>query len=101
MVNKMIILNNWQEVLLNIWETIVSWFESATGWLDPLLKPTTDGWWQGAFDYFNSFPVLLQIVFVGFLGLLLTMGLLSLIKKSLKIVVVIGIIVLIFMVLNG
>ena len=101
MVNKMNILNNWQEVLLSIWETIVSWFESATGWLDPLLKPTTDGWWQTAFDYFNSFPVLLQILFVGFGGFLLVMGLLTLIKKSLKIVVVIGIIVIIFMVLNG
>jgi len=28
MVTKMYILNNWQEVLLTIWETIVSWFES-------------------------------------------------------------------------
>jgi|SRR5690554_2368326 len=101
MVTKMEENNNWQDILVNIWETIVSWFESATGWLDPLLKPTTDGWWQSAFDYFNSFPVLLQILFVGFVGLLLFMGLMSLIKKSLKIVVVIGVIVLIFMVLNG
>ncbi len=101
MVTKMYILNNWQEVLITIWETIVSWFESATGWLDPILKPTTDGWWQAGYDYFNTFPVLLQIAFVGFIGLLLVMGLLSLIKKSLKIVVIIGIIVFIFMALNG
>lgn len=101
MVKNMNILNNWQEVLMNIWETIISWFATATGWLDPLLKPTTDGWWQSAYDYFNSFPVLLQLLFVGVVGLLLVMGLLSLIKKSLKIVIVIGVIVLIFMVLNG
>ncbi len=93
--------SNWQEVLLKTWETIVSWFESATGWLDPLLKPTTDGWWQAGFNYFDSFPVMLQLIFVGFLGLLLIMGVFSLIKKSLKLVVVIGVIVLIFMVLNG
>ncbi|CDR30828.1 Uncharacterised protein [Acholeplasma oculi] len=92
---------NWQEVLLEIWQTIVSWFEVATGWLDPLLKPTTDQWWVSGFDYFNTFPVLLQILFVGILGLLILMGLFSLIKKSLKIVVVVGIIVLVFMVLNG
>ncbi len=91
----------WQEILAQIWETIVSWFAAATGWLDPILKPTTNTWWQGAFDYFDTFPVILQLVFVGLVGFLLVLGLISLIKKSLKIVIVIGIIVVIFMVLNG
>ncbi|HLT00009.1 MAG TPA: hypothetical protein VK005_00810 [Acholeplasma sp.] len=91
----------WQEVLLEIWNTIVSWFQDVTGWLDPLLKPTTDQWWQGGFDYFNTFPVAFQLVFVGFIAVLLLMGLISLIKKSLKLVIVVGIIVVIFMVLNG
>ena len=91
---------SWQDILAGIWNTIISWFASATGWLDPLLKPTTDQWWLGGFDYFNTFPVLFQLLLVLFIGVLLIMGLLSLIKKSLKLVIFIGIIVLIFMVLN-
>lgn len=93
-------MENWKEVLASIWSTIVSWFQSATGWLDPLLKPTTDNWWQSGFDLFNTFPVLLQILLVGFLMVLIVMGLISLIKKSLKIVIVVGIIVVIFLVLK-
>ncbi|MBN3490370.1 hypothetical protein JV173_02460 [Acholeplasma equirhinis] len=91
----------WQETVGNIWNAILQWFQDVTGWLDPLLKPTTDQWWISGFDYFNTFPVLLQILFVGLAGILLIMGLISLIKKSLKLVVVIGIIVVVFMVLNG
>lgn len=93
--------NNWQETLQQIWHTIVSWFESATGWLDPLIGDTVHGWWQGVYDYFLTFPVLLEILLVGLLGLLIVMGIFSLIKKSFKLVVIVGIIVLVFMVLNG
>lgn len=91
---------NFTEILASIWNTIVSWFEAATGWLDPLLKQHTDQWWVTAFDYFNTFPVLLQLAIVGLGGFLLVLGLLSLLKKSLKVVIVIGIIVVIFMILN-
>lgn len=93
-------MEKWQEVLLNIWNTIVKWFEVATGWLDPILKPTTDLWWQQAFDYFNSFTVILQIAFVGLLGFLLVLGLISLIKKSIKLVFIVGLIVLAFLIFN-
>jgi len=93
--------NDWQATLQNIWESILKWFEDVTGWLDPLLKPTTNTWWEGAFEYFNTFPVILQLLFVGLGIVLLIMGLIALIKKSLKLVIVLGIIVVIFMVLNG
>ncbi|WP_035357895.1 hypothetical protein [Acholeplasma equifetale] len=92
---------NFMDVLKSIWETILSWFENSTGWLDNIIKPITDPWWQGAFDYFNSFPGLLQLVIVGFGILLLVLGLFSLIKKSLKLVITILIVVLIIMILNG
>lgn len=94
-------MENWKEILANIWATIVSWFQSFTGFLDPMIKPTTDHWWQSAFDLFNTFPALLQLLIVAFIILLLVMGLFALIKKSIKLVVVVGVIVLIFLVLRN
>lgn len=95
------IMEEAKNVFIQIWTTIVSWFQEFTGWLDPLLKPTTNTWWQGIYDLFLGFPVLLQIVLVGFGMLLIVMGLLSLIKKSMKLVITVGVIVLIFFVLNN
>ncbi|VEU82367.1 Uncharacterised protein [Acholeplasma hippikon] len=93
-------MENAKEILASIWSTIVSWFQTATGWLDPIIKPTTDNWWQSAYDLFMGFPALLQVLLVGFLILLVVMGLISLIKKSMKLVVVVGLIVVIFLVLQ-
>lgn len=88
------------EILLNIWNTIVNWFEIMTGWLDPLLKPHTDVLWQNSFNYFNSFTVILQFAFIALLLYILINGIITVLKKSFKLVIILGIIAFVFMVFN-
>ncbi len=94
------IMANWWE---DVWQAIVSFFESTVGFFDDFLNGifNIDVFLLTMYnDHVAGLPVLVKWLGALFVAFILVLGTISLIKKSIKLVIIIAIIILVFFVFS-